>query len=579
MNTKRNLKRNNILELVFGLLIIIFLNIIGAYVFTRFDLTTEKRYSLSKATKKILKDLDHTVYFKVYLDGDFPSGFKRLQKATKEMLDEFRAYNNKIQYEFINPSALEKEEERNAFYQELVRNGLKPTDIHVNKTGESVQQVIFPGAMVAGKGKEHPMQLLLSQMGMPPEIILNNSIKNLEYNIASTIQKFSFKLPPKVGFVSGHKELGVLHIADAMEALSDYYNVERVKLDGHINALTGRENVDSLSPQIRNKYDALIIAKPDTIFSEQDKFIIDQYLMRGGKILWLIDPVIAEMDSLNNMSTTMGIARKLNLDDLFFNYGIRFNTNLIMDLQSLKIPIVTGSVGGQPQQQFFSWHFFPVLSPMIQHPIVANLNAIKSEFISSIDTVVSPGVRKTVLLESSKYTRTVNTPVMIDLESLKKEADPEMYNRSPQAVAVLLEGTFKSLFKNRLTAELYDNKLIGFKEQSSEAKMIVVSDGDIIRNQVDYRNGYPLPLGYDRFTRQNFGNRDFILNAVNYLLDETGLMEVRLRDIEIRMLDKTRIGEQRMLWQLTNTAVPVLLLLIFGIVQTRLRKRKYSGKK
>ncbi|MBI9033577.1 MAG: gliding motility-associated ABC transporter substrate-binding protein GldG [Bacteroidales bacterium] len=579
MNTKKNLRRNNILELVFGLLIIIFLNIIGSYIFTRFDLTTEKRYTLSKATKNLLKDLDHTVYFKVYLDGDFPSGFKRMQKATKEMLDEFRAYNNKIQYEFINPSAFEKEEERNAFYQELVRYGLKPTDIHVNKTGESSSQIIFPGALVAGKSQEYPMQLLLSQMGVSPENILNNSIKNLEYNIATTIKKFSFKLPPKVGFITGHQELDALQTADAMTALSDYYKIERINIDGKINALTGRDLTDSVNPRIRNKFDAIIIAKPDSLFSEQDKFIIDQYLMRGGKILWLVDPVLAEMDSLSKQGTTMGIARKLNLEDMFFNFGVRLSTNLIMDLQSLQIPIITGSVGGQPQQQFFNWHYFPVLSPTLRHPIVANLNAIKSEFISSIDTIGNSGIKKTILLESSKYTRTVNTPVLIDLESLRKPAEPEMFNRTPQAVAVLLEGEFKSLFSNRLTSELYDNKLIDFKERSSQTKMIIVSDGDIIKNQIDYRNGRALPLGYDRFTNQSFGNRDFIVNAVNYLLDETGLMEVRLRDIQIRMLDKTRISEQRLMWQILNSTLPIILLIAFGIIQTRMRKAKYTKNK
>ncbi len=316
-------------------MIIVLVNVIGYYVFTRFDLTSEKRYTLSDQTKKLLVDLDDIIFFEVYLEGDFPAGFKRLRKETKEMLDQFRAYSDYIQYEFINPSSSTDERERNDVYQRLMERGLSPTDLQVKTSDGSSQQIIFPGAVVSYKNNELPMELLLTQMGIPPEEVLNNSIQNLEFNLANTIRKLSTASRPKVAFIEGHGELSILETTDIAYALSEYYGIERVEIGGQLNSLTERVSVDSVTTKVRNKFDAIIIAKPDTIFNEKDKFILDQFIMRGGKVMWLIDPVFASMDSIQFSDATVGIINELNLEDQLFNYGIRLNTNLVMDINAL----------------------------------------------------------------------------------------------------------------------------------------------------------------------------------------------------------------------------------------------------
>jgi ABC-2 type transport system permease protein len=331
------------------------------------------------------------------------------------------------------------------------------------------------------------------------------------------------------------------------------------------------------SDKLVNRFRAIIIAKPTKPFDEKDKFLIDQFIMRGGKVLWLIDPVFASMDSLQKFNSTMGLVNNVNLEDMLFNYGVRLNTNLVMDKIALPIPIKTGQIGDQPQFDFFPWYYFPVLTPTIAHPIVNGLNSIKTEFISSIDTVTAQGVKKTILLTTSPYSRIVNAPVYIDLEILKKPADESQYNKGPQPVAVLLEGNFVSSYLFRIPPELSENKDLQFLPKSYKpTKMIVVGDGDIIKNQFQLSQGYPLPLGYDQYTRQTFGNRDFLLNAMNYLCDESGLITVRSRELTLRMLDTTKLENNRLFWQILNVLLPIILILIFSFIKLRIRSRKYS---
>ncbi len=572
-------KQNTILTLIAGLILIVLINLLGSRFYTRLDLTSEKRYSLSDATKEVLDKVDDIIYFKVYLEGEFPAGFKRLRNSTKEMLQEFHAYNKNIQYEFINPSASENVEERNAFYAELVRAGLKPTNLHSNNSGEKKQQIIFPGAVINGKGQEAAVDLLISQIGVSPEMRLNNSIEELEYNLINAINKIKFRLKPRVAFTHGHGELSKLELADAKAILSEFYIVDHINFNGHINTFTGRDDIDSLNPDIRNKYEAIIIAKPDSTFSEKEKFILDQFVMRGGKILWYVDGVKAEMDSIQRNSQTVTLSNDLNLDDLFFSYGCRLNKDLVLDLNANQIPIETGSVGGQPQYQFFPWYYFPVLTPDIEHPVVKNMNSVKTEFISSIDTINVEGIKKTALLKTSKYSRILNTPALIDLSIINEVTDEKEYSKKGQTIAVLLEGKFKSFYRNRLTDQLYNNPVIGFKETSAPNKMILVSDGDMIKNQIDYRSGYALPLGYDKYTRQSFGNGDFLLNAMKYLLDEDGLIAVRSKEIKLRMLDRTKVSQERIQWQLINILVPVIFVFILAAIQFRIRKNKYAKRK
>lgn len=579
MTNKKNIKTNNLIQLGLGLVIVVLLNLIGSYVFTRFDLTAEKRYSLSDATKNMLSGIEDLVYFRVYLEGEFPAGFKKLSRETREMLNEMRAYNKNIEYEFINPSASSDNQERQRIYQQLVEKGLEPTDLQVKTKDGSTKKLIFPGAIVSFRGRELPVSLLASQRGVAPEEILNNSVQNLEFALADAIRKIILDKRPKIAFVHGHGELDNKSTADAATALSEYYVVERVRLDGKLNSLAEREKVDSTETRLTNKYVAIIIAKPDSAFSDKDKFIIDQYIMRGGKVLWLIDPVFASMDSLQVAAETVGVALNLNLTDLLFHYGFRINNDLVMDLNANNIPVKVGQMGNQPQFEYYPWFFFPVITPLSDNPIVRNLNAIKTEFISSIDFVDSPAnVKKTVLLTSSEFARTVNAPVIISLNALGKKPDERLYNRRFIPVAALLEGSFVSLYKDRIPPEIMMNKDIGFTDHVASNKMIVIADGDIISNQMQFSQGryFPLPMGYDKYTGQQFGNKDLILNAMNYLVDDAGLISIRSRELSLRLLDRTKVDNERGFWQLINTLLPVVLVIAFGMLQTLLRKRKYA---
>ena len=570
-----NLKRLNITNFILSLLLIIFINIIGSFWFFRVDLTSEKRYSLSKSTKNIIKQLDDVVYLKVYLKGDFPASFKKLAKETRELLDEYRAYSDNIQYEFIDPSEGRDEKEMRAFYNELVRKGLIPTQLQDRKVDGVKTQVIFPGALVTYKQKELPLQLLSSNINIPPEEIMNISIQNLEYNITSLINKLSRKNKPSIAFVEGQGELELMEVADITRELQEFYIVERIKLDEKVNALRNYE-FDSINGNIVswNKYDLLIIAKPSKPFSEKNKFIIDQHVMRGGSILWLVDPVFASMDSLQGAAETIGIINELNLEDMFFRYGVRFNTNLLQDINALPIPIITGKMGNMPNQQFIPWFYFPIITPIFDHPIVKNLNAIKTEFISSIDTVGTMPLKKQVLLTSSRYTKIVQAPILINLNILKIKPDEREFTMRYLPVSLLVEGEFRSLFEGRVPVELDTSAFIQFINNGKPAKMIFVADGDVIKNQVD--NHGPLPLGYDRYTKLTFGNKEFLLNAINYFVGDEDLMQVRAREIKLRLLDKTKLSKNKVYWQMFNIFAPIMVVLVLGLFMLYFRKYKYA---
>ena len=574
-SSRKKIARQAISKLLVGILIVILVNIIGSYSFTRFDLTSEKRYTLSESTKKLIKEVDDYVYFRIYLEGDFPAGFKRLRNETREMLDEMRAYNKFINYEFINPNASSNPKDRQNIYRQLIEKGLNPTDLQVkDKEGES-RQIIFPGAIASYRGKETPVQLLTGQMGARPEEILNLSVENLEYNLANTIRKLIVSYKPKVAFIYGHGELEEAFIYDISQSMAEYYTVERIKLDGQINALT-EHKTDSGRISIFNKYKAIIIAKPDSAFTAKDKFIIDQFLMRGGKILWFIDGVNAEMDSLQNKSSTLGLAHDINLEDMLFRYGVRINNDLVLDANCLPIMMVTGTIGNQPRFSFVPWIFSPLANPATKHPIVNNLNPIKTQFISSIDKIAIKGVKKTIMLSSGQYSRKIIAPIIIDLNIARQEPDLKLFNQPYIPLAVFLDGKFPSLYEHRIPANISDSPEIGFLAESKPTQMLVVSDGDVIRNQLERKNAYPLPLGYDQDTRQTFGNKEFILNTLNYMLDDSKLVTIRSREIKMRLLDPLKLQNERLRWQTLNIVSPVALVLLFGLIKYSLRKRRYA---
>ena len=571
-------RKKDLTFLVIGIIIIILINFIGSFAFKRFDLTSEKRYTLSETSEKLASNLDDIVFVKVYLEGEFPAGFKRLRDETKEMLDEFRAYSHgNIEYEFINPSESEDQKIRDEIYKQLYKQGLRPTDLNTKSEDGFSNKIIWPGAMFSYKGKEHPVQLLKSQIGASPESMLNSSVESLEYEIANAINNLVTVEKPKVAFIDGHGELNKYETASLEESLKEFYTVNRIALNEELSSLTERVMIDSSKAyKVKIKYNTIIIAKPLNRFSEKDKFIIDQYIMFGGRVVWLIDPVFAIMDSLQKADVSMAIPLDLNLDDQLFTYGVRINTNLIQDIQSAPIPVVTGMVGNQPKTEMFPWYFFPLLTPANNHPIVNNLNALKGEFVSTIDTIAKKGIKKTSLLRSSQYSKVSTAPTRISLGMLRFEPDQTQFNKGPQVAAVLLEGKFESVFRNRITPQLQGSKEINFREQSDNNKMVVIADGDITRNYVNKRTNKYLALGIDQFTRQEFGNKDFMLNVVGYLCDDSGLMTVRSKKLKIRLLDKTVLKNDKFKWQLINTILPIGLILLFGIAHYFDRKKKFT---
>ncbi|MBL4623809.1 MAG: gliding motility-associated ABC transporter substrate-binding protein GldG [Flavobacteriales bacterium] len=558
-------KRTDIIGLTVALVIVILMNYVGSFVFSRFDLTTEKRYSLSDATKELVSELDDNIYIKIYLEGDLPANFLRLRNSIQETLDEIRAYSNgRLDYLFINPSESPEKEVRNAIYQELSDKGIQYSNLRSEDGNIQSEQIIFPGAIFSYQGKEIPLQILKSQLGSSPEVMLNNSIQQLEYEIASSIKKLVRPKRQKIAFLEGHGELDDMHLADIAKTLDEFYTVDRAKLGGQLVSL--------------EEYDAVIIAKPGTIFSEKDKYILDQFIMNGGKTMWLLDHVLASMDSLQKSKngTSTGIPISLNLEDMLFRYGCRVNTNLVLDLQSLPIPVVTGYEGNQPKQELFAWFYFPLIMDHPKHPIVNNLDALKTEFVNSIDTVGGKGIKKTILLTSSERSKIAATPARISLNMLRYPPDQRQYVKQHIPIAVLLEGKFQSNYKNRLTEEFTSNSKLKYKESGVENKMIVVGDGDIIKNSINEARGTIKPLGYDIYTQRTYGNKDFILNSLNYLLDDSGLIQARSKEFKIRLLNTQKVDAERQKWQLFNTVIPVLLIALFGFIQFFIRRRNYT---
>lgn len=576
-NERKNLKRNQLTSFVITLVIIVVVNIIASFVYTRFDLTSEKRYTLSDTSKEILKNLDDYVYFRIYLEGEFPAGFKKLRKETKEMLDEFRAYSKFIDYDFINPSESNDAAERNETYKILYQSGLNPTELSIQSKDGAQQIVIWPCALVSYKNKELPLDLLDTQVGKSSQDALNNSARNLEYKFISAIKDLSQIDKPNIAFIEGHGELTDKEVYDITQSLSKKYNVDRVAINEQITALNKRTERSDSSIVISSRYDAIIIAKPTKPFSEKDKFIIDQYIMRGGKVLWLIDPVFATMDSLQSSESTMGNSLDLRLDDMFFKYGVRLNKNLLLDYNSAAIALRTGQMGGQAQIEYFRWYYFPLLNSASNSNIVKNINPIKADFVSSIDPVVSDSdVQKIPLLKTSDYTKVSAAPVFISLSLLRQAPDTRMFSQKGQNVAYLLKGKFESLYANRMTSAIVESEEIGFMPSGKETSMIVVADGDIIKNQFHIPKGYPLPLGFDQYTQITYGNKEFVENAISYLVDGEGLISIRSRELKIRLLDMNKVNDNTMLWQVVNVIVPSALVVVFGFIMAIIRKRKFT---
>ncbi len=574
---KKDLRRGHWIELTAGILIVVFVNVIGYYVFGRLDLTSERRYTLSKSTKALLKKIDEPLLYRVYLEGDLPSDFKRLQNETKEMLNQFRAYNKNVQYEFVNPNSFEDPKERQVFYQKLAQKGIQPTQIQVSTATGYTQQVLIPAADVIYRGEETSIQLLQSQKYVDQVQLLNNSIQSLEYVLSNAIRALSRGKRPTVAFLRGHGELELPNLSDMIGSLWEYYTLDTARMDGNINSLTARSlNPSDSTYSFRNKYDLIIVAKPTRPFSDQDLYILDQYVMYGGKLLWLVDPLDADMDSLEHAGQAVATRLPLNLDEMLFTYGVRINPDLVMDIRCRPVPMKVGMVGEHAQIQFQPWMYFPEIVPLSPHPIVRNLDLIKTDFVSSMD-LIDNGVDKTVLLQTSEFSRVKNAPAIYDLNEAKVEPDRRLFNRQNIPVAVLMEGSFKSVFRNRLTPDFMDIPSMGYRETSDTTRMIVFSDGDIIKNRFNYQDATGYPLGYDFYTETMYANKELLLNCVDYLVGEDGSIASRSRNIKIRKLNVMKVKEERTKYQLLNILLPVGIVVVAGVVIVLLRRRKYRA--
>ena len=560
-------KRRDITSLVILIVIVVLLNFVGSFYFKRFDLTSEKRYTLASSTKKLLKDLDDEVYLKVYLNGDFNPGFTRLKNEAKEILDEFRAYSkNQVQYEFITPGEGITTEEKNNIERQLYEKGLIPEEITLKSKDQTTQNRIWPGAILSYKGKETVWQIFTRQSpGIDMETSINNSVEELEYSLTNSIRKLQRTKRPEVTFIQGHHELDTIQQYSFMKALSEYYDVDQTTITPgkELSALKGS--------------DAIVISKPDSAFTDKEIYTIDQYIMKGGKVLWLIDPVSTNLDSLRK-GFTLGLARPLNIEEMLYKYGVRLNSVLVQDIQCSYWKIQTGfQKAGQPKLELLPWVYSPLVLPDLDHPIVKNLDLIKFDFMSTIDTIASARkIKKTILLKTSKYTKTQPTPARISLSMAKMKLRESQFINSYQPVACLLEGEFTSFVENRLPSVLLNDTNFKHIDHGKFTKMIIVADGDVAKNDYQRSTGQVYPLGYDRNTQQTFANKIFLLNCVNYLLDDEGMLQLRSREVKLRLLDKKKINLQRHKWQFINVAVPLLLVITFAFVQFYIRKRKYS---
>jgi gliding-associated putative ABC transporter substrate-binding component GldG len=555
--------KNRLKSVGITIVLLLVLNAIGSFFFFRFDLTKDKRYTLSPTSLQIIEQVKNPLYIKVYMQGELPAEFKRLQLETRQMLEEFQGYNSKIVFEFIDP--LEDEATSMDNIKELYRKGLTPINISVDDKGKQSQAMVFPWAIAVYDNKEVNIPLLKNIMGASTTDKVIGSVQHLEYSIADALNKITKEKQKKIAIIKGNGELHEAYIAKFLLQTKESYHIGPFTLDS-----VTKQPVNTL--EALKKYDLAIIAKPTEAFSESEKQVLDQYIVNGGKTIWLMEQVVAEMDSLYSPTgSAMAFSRDLNLNDFFFKYGVRIYPDLVKDEQGSPIKLATGEQGSATQFQEFNWKFAPQVYPQSKHPIVKNLGGIKFDFANAIDTLKN-GIKKTVLLQSSLYSKRIGTPTEINLNSVNEETTPADYlNKGTIPLAVLLEGNFHSMFENRVLAFDQTN----FQASGKSGKMIVISDGDVIKNQLD-KNLLPVELGYDQRSGNLYDNKDFLMNCVNYLLDDTGLINIRSKDLDLPLLDKEKVYENYTYIQFLTIGLPIVILAAFGFQFTFLRKRKYS---
>jgi gliding-associated putative ABC transporter substrate-binding component GldG len=540
---------------------LVVINILSAFVFFRLDLTQEKRYTLSKATQTLLADLPDDVHIDVYLTGDLPPAFKRLETAVRETLDEFQAVaGNKITYRTINPDAFTSIDDKNKLIDKLQRLGLLPTNLVATEGGKRTEKLVFPGVVVSYKGKETGVLLLKGNKTASKEEQLNQSYEGVEFQLASAIRKLSQTEGNRrrVGLLYGHTQVPPSRFADLLASVQENYDLFFI---------------DMTKPGPIEGLDVVLVPKPDRTFSEDEIFKLDQYVVKGGRALFFVDG--QRVDSVSNEGT---YAQPLNLglDDLFFRWGVRLNRDVVKDYYCALIPLNVGNMGDKPNIQLLPWRFYPLLNNFgtSGNPIVRNLDAVLGRFVSTLDTVRSAGIQKTPLLLTSPYTKILKAPALISYNEARQQPDPKTYNDGTRIIGCLLEGKFQSLFANRILPG--DPRANGFRAEGVASRVLVCSDGDLIVNDVDFKRNVPYPLGFDRYTRNTYANKDFALNAIDYLIDPEGVIAARTRTVALRPLDKIRVDADRTGWQALNLVGPLVLVGLVGATWQVLRRRKYA---
>ncbi|TRZ45144.1 gliding motility-associated ABC transporter substrate-binding protein GldG [Robertkochia solimangrovi] len=539
---------------------IILVNFLLNGIHLRWDLTGNKRYTLSEASKGSVLSIQEPITIDVFLKGDLPAEFRKLQQETEQILSEFAAVNPRLKYHFIDP--MDNDEEREANLRMLQQLGLTPASVTIEEGSRVSQELVFPWALANVGEQTVRIPLLKNILGASNEERINSSVQELEYAFADAFTKLGLTDKKKIAVLKGNGELEDLQIADFLSSLKEYYQIAPFTLDSVAN--TPERTLNQLKT-----FDLVIVAKPSEAFSDSEKLVLDQYTLNGGKSLWMVDQVAISMDSIfKNEGKSIAMPMDLNLNDMFFKYGVRINPALINDLYFTQIVLATGS-GNNSQYNPVPWLYAPMVRSSNDHAINNNIEAVRMQFVNPIDTLQN-GIKKTVLLRSSPLSKPVGTPVEVDLEMVTQQPDQNTYTKGNMPVAVLLEGNFTSVFNNRILPFKTSN----YKNEGIETKMIVISDGDIIRN--DLQNGRPLELGYDKWTNNFYGNKEFLLNCVNYMLEENGLINIRNKKIALAFLDQQRIVEDKNYWQLVNIGVPVVLILIFAGVFNGIRRRNYN---
>ncbi len=543
-----------------GLGALVLFNLLGSFVYKRLDLTEDSRFTLSDPAKEVVKKFDSPVIIDILLDGNVPSEFSKLKSETVQLVKSFSSLNDNVKFNLVNP--LEDEAQSQQTILDLQRIGLTPANVTIEEGGKVSQELIFPWAMVNHNNQTVKVPLLKNKLGSNSEERINNSVQHLEYAFADAFTKLNLEHKKSVAVIKGNGQLEDIYIADYLTSIRDYYNIGVITLDSV--SKSPQKVLDQL-----NAFDLALIAKPTESFSDQEKYIMDQFIVQGGKSMWLIDQVAMEIDSLfAGEGTALALPRELNLNDFFFKYGVRINPVLVNDLYFTQIVLATGE-GNDSQYNPVPWYYNPMVFSKNNHPINSNIEAVRYQFASSMD-LLDNGYRKSVLLQSSPLSKTEGVPKQIGLDVLKTPPNKDSYTDSDLPLAVLIEGDFKSAFKNRVKPLKFENAI----EEGGANQMIVISDGDIIKNQL--RQGQPLELGYDKWTNSFYGNKEFLINCTNYLLNDDGLINIRNKKVSIPLLDPEKIVQNKTTWQLINIGLPVFATIIFAMVFGYVRKRKYG---